>query len=191
MNGENNDTNLTWKQERFCQEYIIDGNATRAAKTAGYSEDTAKEIGYENLTKPYLLARIAELESDRMARTRITQDSVVLGLLENAQRASQAVPVLNSKGGPTGEYRYEATAVNRAYELIGKAQGMFVDRKEITGADGGPIQTESVGGYKDKDLLDAMLAIADAAPETVDGAGGVEESDLDTEIEAADDGASQ
>ena len=32
---------------------------------------------------------------------------------------------------PTGEYRYEGSVANRALELLGKEQGMFVDRKEI------------------------------------------------------------
>jgi phage terminase small subunit len=45
------DIKLTEKQKLFCKEYIIDFNATRAAKAAGYSEDSAKEIGYENLRK--------------------------------------------------------------------------------------------------------------------------------------------
>lgn len=43
--------NLTEKQRIFCHEYVRDWNATRAAKVAGYSENTAKQIGSENLTK--------------------------------------------------------------------------------------------------------------------------------------------
>lgn len=42
---------LTEKQKRFCEEYVIDWNAARAARAAGYSENTAKEIGCQNLTK--------------------------------------------------------------------------------------------------------------------------------------------
>jgi len=41
------DSTLNDKQKRFCEEYVIDWNATRAAKVAGYSEKTAKEIGCE------------------------------------------------------------------------------------------------------------------------------------------------
>jgi phage terminase small subunit len=55
---------LTGKQKRFCEEYIFDYNGARAAKEAGYSEDTAKEIAYENLTKPHVQAYIKELQSD-------------------------------------------------------------------------------------------------------------------------------
>ena len=60
--------NLTGKQKRFCEEYIFDFNATRSAKAAGYSEDTAGAIGYENLKKPEIQAYIKELEAD-LAKT--------------------------------------------------------------------------------------------------------------------------
>ena len=43
---------LTEKQKRFCDEYLIDLNATQAAIRAGYSPDTAYSIGQENLKKP-------------------------------------------------------------------------------------------------------------------------------------------
>jgi len=60
--------NLTGKQKRFCEEYIFDFNATRAAKVAGYSEATAYSIGSENLSKPEIQAYIRELEAD-LAKT--------------------------------------------------------------------------------------------------------------------------
>ncbi len=59
---------LTARQEQFCREYIIDLNATQAAIRAGYSETTAKETEYENLTKPHIKTRIEELKQDRLLR---------------------------------------------------------------------------------------------------------------------------
>ena len=44
--------NLTPKQRAFADFYIELGNATEAARRAGYSAKTAKSIGAENLTKP-------------------------------------------------------------------------------------------------------------------------------------------
>jgi len=49
---------LTAKQRRFCEEYLIDLNATQAAIRAGYSPKTARFIDNENLTKPYIQRRI-------------------------------------------------------------------------------------------------------------------------------------
>lgn len=74
---------LTEKQEQFCQRYLIDFNATKAAKEAGYSEHSAKEIGYENLTKPDIQARISELREEmgksfNVTRERIAQELALI-----------------------------------------------------------------------------------------------------------------
>jgi len=50
--------NLTPKQAKFCEQYMVDLNATQAAIRAGYSKKTAREIGKENLTKPLIAKRI-------------------------------------------------------------------------------------------------------------------------------------
>lgn len=62
---------LTEKQKRFVDYYIETGNATEAAKRAGYSEKTARFTGAENLTKTNIktaiAARLAELDAQRIA----------------------------------------------------------------------------------------------------------------------------
>lgn len=55
---------LSEKQKKFCHEYIFDFNASRAARAAGYSEDTAGSIGSENLQKPEIKAFIELLQED-------------------------------------------------------------------------------------------------------------------------------
>lgn len=68
---------LTDKQKRFCEEYLVDLNATQAAIRAEYSEKTAKSIGAENLSKPYLQEEIQRLMKERSDRTEITADRVL------------------------------------------------------------------------------------------------------------------
>jgi phage terminase small subunit len=52
---------LTWKQRAFVDAYLENGfNATRAATKAGYSVDSARSIGAENLTKPDIKAALSE-----------------------------------------------------------------------------------------------------------------------------------
>lgn len=68
---------MTPKQRRFCEEYLIDLNATQAAIRAGYSRKTARVAGYENLTKPYIAAAIESAMKARQHRTHITQDRVL------------------------------------------------------------------------------------------------------------------
>ena len=62
---------LTAKQQRFCDEYLIDLNATQAAIRAGYSEKNARNIASENLAKPnireYIDNRLAEKEKALIA----------------------------------------------------------------------------------------------------------------------------
>jgi len=54
---------LTQRQERFCQEFIVDFNATQAAIRAKYSKKTAQKIGYENLLKPLIQKRIKQIQA--------------------------------------------------------------------------------------------------------------------------------
>lgn len=68
---------LTDKQELFCNEYLVDLNATQAAIRAGYSEKTANAIGNENLAKPSISIRIQEMQMERSKRLQITQDDVL------------------------------------------------------------------------------------------------------------------
>lgn len=74
--------NLTPKQQRFVEEYLIDLNATQAAIRAGYSEKTANEIGAENLAKPSIAKAIQDALKERSERVRIDADYVLKRLVE-------------------------------------------------------------------------------------------------------------
>lgn len=71
---------MTPKQERFCEEYLIDLNATQAAIRAGYSVDTAKEIGCQNLTKVNIQEKIQSLRKQLSENTQITSEMVIAEL---------------------------------------------------------------------------------------------------------------
>ncbi len=70
-------SNLTPKQKRFVDEYLVDLNATQAAIRAKYSAKTAASIGEENLRKPEIAEAIHQRMKDREKRTEITQDMVL------------------------------------------------------------------------------------------------------------------
>ena len=63
---------LTEKQKRFIDFYIETGNATEAARKAGYASKAAYATGAENLRKPQIKAaidaRLKELEDSRIAK---------------------------------------------------------------------------------------------------------------------------
>ena len=112
-------TKLTAKQERFCREYIIDLNATRAAIRAGYSEKTANRIASENLSKLDIQEKIRQLQQKIEARTEITQDKV-LNELANIGFAE-----------PSKQIR--VTDKIKALELLGKHLGIFTDKLQVKG----------------------------------------------------------
>lgn len=137
------DSKLTAKQQAFCEEYLVDLNARQAAIRAGYSEKTATEMGYENLSKPHISDKIAELKAIRSHKTELNAQWVLERLQRVHDRCMQEEAVMTSDG-PTGEFKFEHSGANRSLELIGKHLAMFTEKKELSGPNGGPIQTDSV-----------------------------------------------
>ena len=135
---------LNEKQKRFVEEYLIDLNATQAAIRAGYSKNRASELGYQLLQKTTVQNAIQEAQSNRSERVRITQEEVILRLLENADIASGkkattiTIPSKNENGEVIGNdvahFVYEPSAVNKALELLGKHLGMFTQKMEVSGS---------------------------------------------------------
>ena len=147
---------LTAKQQRFCDEYLIDLNATQAAIRAGYSKKTAQSIATENLHKPvikeYIDARMAEKESQLIAK----QDEVLQYLTSVMRRQhyeSIVVTVSKEKSvyepDENGTMRKRTTKeeipevveipakltdANKAAELLGKRYNLFTNNLQIDGA---------------------------------------------------------
>lgn len=73
---------LTLKQKRFIDEYLIDFNGTRSAIAAGYSEKTAHAIANELLKQPKIKAAI-ELSQTKLAKSvQITKEALIEDLLK-------------------------------------------------------------------------------------------------------------
>ncbi len=121
---------LTPKQARFVEEYLLDLNATAAAKRAGYSERTAYAQGQRLLKHVEIAAAIQKAQDARSERTKINQDWVIERLVGVYEASMEARPVCDKNGEEKG-FTFNPTAANRALELIGKHKGMFIDRKLI------------------------------------------------------------
>ena len=127
---------MTPKQKRFCDEYLIDLNATQAAIRAGYSKKNARNIASENLAKPnikeYIAARMGEKESELIA----DQDEVLRYLTSVMRGKSQSeVVVVENIGDFCSEARTMKKAPDekerlKAAELLGKRYGLYTDRVE-------------------------------------------------------------
>ena len=125
---------LTAKQEQFCQEYLIDLNATAAAIRAGYSEKAAGTISNENMRKHAIASRIAELKAERCEQTRIDAAWVLKQAVKVHERCMQAEAVKDRDGQEIGEYKFEHSGANKALEIIGKHVDIqaFLEKQEIT-----------------------------------------------------------
>lgn len=91
---------LTEKQKRFIDEYLIDLNATQAAIRAGYSENTAYRIGFENLNKPQIQCEIQEAFKKRAEKVELKQIDVIKGLMQLAYSDIRKIATWNDDGVP-------------------------------------------------------------------------------------------
>lgn len=71
---------LTPKQQRFCQEYVIDLNGTQAAIRAGYSPSRARQTGSRMVTNGDIQDEIERLQSAIAERLDITAERVIRGI---------------------------------------------------------------------------------------------------------------
>jgi len=77
MSEEPNGIDLTPKEAKFVREYLVDLNATQAAIRAGYSAHSARAIGYENLTKPYIQEALTRERARLASELDITPEKVL------------------------------------------------------------------------------------------------------------------
>mgnify|MGYP000887682201 CR=1 FL=1 len=155
--------NLTPKQARFVEEYLVDLNATQAAIRAGYSKKTAGQVSFNLLKKTEIQTAISEAQALRSKRTEITQDRVLKELAklgfgdiraifsedgslrhpntmddDAAARISSIEVVVRPVPGSQGQ-EVEHVAKIKAWDKlgaltqIGRHLGMFKDKLETTG----------------------------------------------------------
>lgn len=156
---------MTDKQARFCEEYMIDLNATQAAIRAGYSPKTAQEQSARLLSNVMVQNRLAQLQAEQSRRTGVSADRVVRELSKiafanasdlidpetasvklDASRddlaAIQSIKV-KSFGEDGLEHEVKLADKLRALDLLGKHLGMYKDasEKENAAAQNNDIQT--------------------------------------------------
>lgn len=142
---------LNARQRRFVEAYT--GNATEAAKVAGYSPKTAYSNGARLLKNDDVAAAIRERETQRTA-----------SLIANREQREIFWSSVMNDGKELMKHRLKAS------ELLGKAGGDFVTRTEVSGPGGSPlhVSAEPEHDYTNLSLdevylLDALLAKLDEA----------------------------
>ena len=127
---------LTTKQQRFCDEYLVDLNATQAAIRAGYSKKTARQTATENLSKPYIREYIDKRLKEKEAELIADQDEVLKYLTSVLRGESQSTEIVVEG---TGDGCSEARTIEKspsekdrlkAAELLGKRYGLYTEKIE-------------------------------------------------------------
>lgn len=130
---------LTDKMKRFCDEYLIDLNATQAAIRAGYSKKTARAIGQENLTKLEVQECIRKRMEEKEKKLIATQEEVLKYLTAVLRGETQSEIVVIESYGKTSEAVKMQKAPDekerlKAAELLGKRYSLFKDKVNIDAA---------------------------------------------------------
>lgn len=130
---------MTDKQRKFCDEYLIDANATRAYKAAYphvKSEDAARACASRLLTKANIKSYIDE-QLEKISSDKIADAKEVMEYLTSVLRGKSESEIVVIEG--TGEGCSDARRMNKApdekerlkaAELLGKRYGLYTDKIE-------------------------------------------------------------
>lgn len=117
---------LTVRQRRFCEEYTLDFNGAAAAVRAGYSTNYPDRQAHQLLKNKGIASYIDHLTASKAAKIMsVNPDYVVQGIVGIVQK----------------EMARDGDKL-RGFELLARILGMFIDKQEITGRDGGAIEVE-------------------------------------------------
>lgn len=140
---------LTEKQKRFIDYYIQYGNATEAAKKAGYSLKTAFNTGSKNLKNPVIRSEL-DRRLDELKSARVADATEVLEYLTAVVRGEAVSEVVVVEGCGLGESRARTIDKHpdekerlKAAELLAKRHGLLVEKVDMT--------VTELGWYKDDD----------------------------------------
>lgn len=116
---------FTAKEERFIDEYLVDGNGTRAAIAAGYSAKTANGSAKDVLKRPLVRAELNRRKRLLATKLELTAEKVLTDIARVAGKAEKA-------------RQYNASI--RGHQLLGQHLKLFTEKHEHGGIGGGPIQ---------------------------------------------------
>lgn len=121
--------NLTVRQRRFVEEYLVDFDGSAAILRAGFNTKHPNRMAHEYLHNPAIKAAIDQMTLTRANESALKPDYVMNKIRKTIEAAEQQ-----------GNH----TAVLRGCELLARSLGMFIERKEISGPNGDSIKFEEV-----------------------------------------------
>lgn len=137
--------NLTVRQRRFVEEYLVDFDGAAAVNRSGYNTKYPNRLAHEMLQHPGIRAAIDQLTLERAEKTTLKPDYVMNKLRRTIEKAEQ---------------ENNHTAVLRGCEILARALGMFIERQEISGPDGKAIEIEQRTKAEAESLIRSLKSIA-------------------------------
>lgn len=150
--------------EKFCREYLVDFNATQSAIRSGYSKKTARQVGAENLTKPVIQTRIAELvkelnvddPTDTIRKCIAELQMIAFGdysdfvkwdehgiesfvpssEMKKDGRGRMVAEISETRSATGGSRKLKLHDKRWAFEMLGKYYGFLKERVDHTSSDG-------------------------------------------------------
>lgn len=122
------------KLEVFAQELAKGRSAVEAAKAAGYTGSSLVSNAKRRAQLPSVKARVAQLRREASANTVVTLEK----LIDNAEEARLLAMGLE-----------EPSSANQCIQTMAKLKGLWRDRAEVTGKDGGPIEVRATKEQRD------------------------------------------
>lgn len=122
---------LTNKQRRFAEEYVVDLSVKDAAARSGSAVESANRWMNQQNVRDY----IQKLMDVRAEKTAISAEYVLSTIADTIERCREAKPILklNKTTGEmeeTGRYKFDAAAVLKGCELLGRHLVLFTDKVE-------------------------------------------------------------
>lgn len=151
-----NENGLTANQQLFADYYFIYNCNAKKAYMVAYNvtnEKTAEVNASKLLRNAKVCAYIEKRQQELQEATTVTQEYVIGGLKEVAERCLKRKPVMvfnpiskeleqktetlydadGNVAGEAGVYTFDSIGANKALELLGKTLGLYTDKKEISG----------------------------------------------------------
>ena len=112
---------LSSKQKRFALEYVKCGNASEAARTAGYTNHRSEQAAYQLLQNPWVKAEVDRLQAKLEREGEVDAKYVIRNLKAVVERCMES------------DGKFDAAGANKALESLGRTLGLFVDKKQVDG----------------------------------------------------------
>lgn len=147
-----NQNGLTDKQQLFADYYLANNCNAKQAYIKAYgkqkTDNVAESQASRLLRNVKVLNYVNQRQKQLQEETYVTQEYVIKGLKEVAERCLQHKPVMEydyenkemvqaTDENGEGIYQFDSNGANKAFELLGKTLGLFKDKKEISTGEGG------------------------------------------------------